>query len=91
MFLRYTLFSCIIAQTLGQLTVLPDGLFVTKTLDVHSVNTEYEVLIVIQPPVWPAEVDETIHHLRHQVDTLAGQGSLSASDVTRNIPIPCGR
>ena len=70
-----------ISSTYATVVPLPDGLIVTKTNGVKAVATEYEVLVVIQPPEWPKELDNAISQLRRKVEALAKPAMLTREDT----------
>ena len=68
--------------SLGLLTTIPDGLIVTKNENVRTVATEYEVLIVIQPPVWPPELTKAIARVRRRANDMTGPAMLTREDTS---------
>ena len=71
---------CLVLGINGGFTHLNNGLLVTQTKDAKSVNTEYEVLIVLHKPRWPLAMDSAISYLRREIISLPRVAYLTSKD-----------
>ena len=59
---------------------LPNGLIVNRHSETKLVAAEHEVLIILQQPQWPFEIDEMIYRLKMEINDLPDGDAFTVHD-----------